>query len=162
MSKKERQELMNRREYSPSYMWNVAGWLIDKLGLHLEEINQECVPQTHTEDIYSSTLDMTIKTGDATGMSAVVTATTEEGITIEAECIGKVYSDADYDANIWTIEGEPNTTMTINRPATVELTCADIVNRIPDVINAEPGYVSTDKLDELKYLVKPMNEYVRD
>ena len=33
---------------------------------------------------------------------------------------------------------------------------------IPDVINGKPGYVSTDKLDELKYLIKPMNEYVRD
>ncbi len=160
MSKEERQKIIDNREYSPSYMWNVAGWLIDKLGLHLKEISQECVPQTHTEDIYSSTLDMTVKAGDATGMSAVVTATTEEGITIEAECIGKVYSAEDYDANIWTIEGEPNTTMIINRPATVELTCADIVNRIPDVINARSGFVPTSEMPELKYRVKPLNEYI--
>lgn len=160
MSKEERQKIIDNREYSPSYMWNVAGWLIDKLNLHLKEISQECVPQTHTEDIYSSTLDMTIKAGDATGMSAVVTATTTEGITIEAECIGKVYSEDDYDANIWTIEGEPNTTMIINRPATVELTCADIVNRIPDVINARSGFVPTSEMPELKYRVKPLNEYI--
>ena len=49
----------------------------------------------------------------------------------------------------------------VSRPATVELTCATIVNRIPDVINGTPGYVSTDKLDELKYRVKPLNEYVK-
>ncbi len=35
----------------------------------------------------------------------------------------------------------------INRPATVELTCATIVNRIPDVINAKPGYVPTKTND---------------
>ena len=34
--------------------------------------------------------------------------------------------------------------------------------QVEDVINGKPGYVSTDRLDELKYLVKPMNEYVRD
>ena len=160
ISEEERQKLINNREFAPSYMWNVAGWLIDKLGLHLTSINQKCIPKTHTEDIYSSTLDMTIKAGDATGMSAVVTATTEEGITIEAECIGKVYSSEEFDANIWTIEGEPNTTLEINKPATVELTCADIVNRIPDVINARSGFVSTSEMPELKYRVKPLNEYI--
>ena len=162
ISDEERQEVINRGEYLPSYMWNVNGWLCSKLGLTPISQTQKCVPQTNSEDINSSTLGMVVKAGDATGMSAVVTTETKEGITIEAECIGKVYSKDDYDKNEWTIEGEPSTTIVVARPATVELTCATIVNRIPDVINGEAGYVSTDKLDELKYLVKPMNEYVKD
>ena len=162
ISDEARQEIINKGEYLPSYMWNVNGWLCSKLGLTPLSQTQKCVPQTYSEDIDSSTLGMTVKAGDATGMSAVVTTTTKEGITIESECIGKVYSKDDFDKNEWTIEGEPNTTIVVARPATVELTCATIVNRIPDVINGKAGYVSTDKLDELKYLVKPMNEYVRD
>lgn len=162
ISDEARQEIINKGEYLPSYMWNVNGWLCSKLGLTPLRQTQKCVPQTHSEDIDSSTLGMTVKAGDATGMSAVVTTTTKEGITIESECIGKVYSKDDFDKNEWTIEGEPNTTIVVARPATVELTCATIVNRIPDVINGKAGYVSTDKLDELKYLVKPMNEYVKD
>ena len=162
ISDEARQEIINKGEYLPSYMWNVNGWLCSKLGLTPLSQTQKCVPQIHSEDIDSSTLGMTVKAGDATGMSAVVTTTTKEGITIESECIGKVYSKDDFDKNEWTIEGEPNTTIVVARPATVELTCATIVNRIPDVINGKAGYVSTDKLDELKYLVKPMNEYVKD
>lgn len=162
ISDEARQEIINKGEYLPSYMWNVNGWLCSKLGLTPLSQTQKCIPQTYSEDIDSSTLGMTVKAGDATGMSAVVTTTTKEGITIESECIGKVYSKDDFDKNEWTIEGEPNTTIVVARPATVELTCATIVNRIPDVINGKPGYVSTDKLDELKYLVKPMNEYVKD
>ena len=157
----ERKAVIDKGEYLPSYMWNVNGWLCSKLGLTPISQTQKCVPQTYKEDIDSSTLGMTVKAGNATGMSAVVTTQTKEGITIESECIGKVYSKEDYDKNEWTVEGEPNTTIVVARPATVELTCATIVNRIPDVINGKPGYVSTDKLDELKYLVKPMNEYVK-
>ncbi len=142
-------------------MWNTNGWLCSKLGLKIKSQTQKCVPQTSSEPIFSNTLNMTIQPGIATGMSAVVTTETEEGITIESECIGKVYSKDEFDKNEWSVEGEPNTTITVARPATVELTCATIVNRIPDVINSQPGYVTTDKMDELKYRIKPLNEYVK-
>ena len=150
----ERRMLIDNGEFLPSYMWNVNGWLCDKLGLTVLSQSQKCVPQTHNEDIDSQTLKMTVKKGDATGMSAVVTTTTKEGITLETECIGKVYSKDDYDVNAWEVIGEPNTKLVIERPATVELTCATIVNRIPDVIKAEPGYVPTSRMGELKYIVK--------
>lgn len=151
MSDEERQEIINKGEYAPSYMWNVNGWLCSKLGLTIISQTQKCVPQTYKEDIYSSTLNMTIKAGDATGMSAVVTTKTKEGITIESECIGKVYASDEFDKNVWTVEGEPTTTITVEKPATVELTCATVVNRIPDVINAEPGYVTTEKMGDLQF-----------
>ena len=154
ISDEERQALINNGEYAPSYMWNVNGWLCSKLGLTVISQTQKCVPQTHTEDIYSSTLGMTVKAGDATGMSAVVTTKTKEGITIESECIGKVYAPDEFDKNVWTVEGEPTTTITVEKPATVELTCATVVNRIPDVINAEPGYVTTEKLGDLQFKLK--------
>ena len=161
ISEEARNNLILNGEFLPSYMWNVNGWLCEKLGLTVESQTQKCVPQTHSEDIFSSTLNMTIKKGDATGMSAVVTTKTKEGITIESECIGKVYSKEDYDKNIWTIEGEPTTTLVIERPSTVELTCATIVNRIPDVINSKPGYITTNKMGELNYRTKPLNEYIQ-
>ena len=154
ITEEERRMLIDNGEFLPSYMWNVNGWLCDKLGLTVLSQSQKCVPQTHNEDIDSQTLKMTVKKGDATGMSAVVTTTTKEGITLETECIGKVYSKDDYDVNAWEVIGEPNTKLVIERPATVELTCATIVNRIPDVIKAEPGYVSTSRMGELKYIVK--------
>ena len=154
ISQEERQAMIDKGEYLPSYMWNVNGWLCDKLGLTVKSQTQKTVPQTHKEDIYSSTLQMTVKAGDATGMSAVVTTQTEEGITIESECIGKVYSKDDFDKNEWTVIGEPETTLIINRPSTVELTCATIVNRIPDVIKSKPGYVPTEEMGDLQYRMK--------
>ena len=147
----ERQELINRGEYAPSYMWNVNGWICDKLGLCVVSQTQKCIPQTYKDDIESSTLGMTVKAGMATGMSAVVITETKEGITIESECIGKVYGPDEFDSNRWTVYGEPNTDLVIDKPQTVELTCATVVNRIPDVIKADSGFVPTSRMGELKY-----------
>lgn len=161
ISDEERQKIIESGEYLPSYMWNTNGWLCDKLGLTIKSQTQVTVPTTYKEDIYSETLGVTVKAGDATGMSAVVTTETEEGITIESECIGKVYAPDEYDKNEWTIYGEPETTIVVAKPATVELTCASIVNRIPDVINSKPGYVPTCEFGELNFKIKPLNEYVK-
>ena len=89
ISDRERQKIIESGEYLPSYMWNVNGWLCDKLGLTVKSQTQVTVPTTYKEDIYSDTLGETVKKGNATGMSAIVTTETEEGITIESECIRK-------------------------------------------------------------------------
>ena len=153
--------LVEKGEYIPSYMWNQNGWLCSKLGLTIISQTQKCVPHTYKEDLHSSTLGMTVKAGNATGMSAIVTTETAEGITLETECIGKVYTPDEFDKNEWTLYGEPETTVIVNRPATVELTCATIVNRLPQLIDSVPGYITTNNLPDNIYMVKPIHEYVK-
>lgn len=160
ISPAERQKLIDQGEFLPSYMWNVNGWLAERLGLTVKSQVQKCVPQTYDKELHSETLGMIIPAGHATGMSAVVTTETEEGVTLETECVGKVYAPEEFDRNDWTLYGEPDTQVVINRPATVELTCATIVNRIPDLINAAPGYVTTDLMPVNSYRVKPLEAYL--
>ena len=160
ISPAERQKLIDQGEFLPSHMWNVNGWLAERLGLTVKSQVQKCVPQTYDKELHSETLGMTIPAGHATGMSAVVTTETEEGVTLETECVGKVYAPEEFDRNDWTLYGEPDTQVVINRPATVELTCATIVNRIPDLINAAPGYMTTDLMPVNSYRVKPLEAYL--
>lgn len=162
ISEKARQKIIESGEFLPSYMWNVNGWIANKLGLTVKKQTQKCIPQYAKEDIFSSTLNMTIKKGGITGMSAVVTTTTEEGVTLETECIGKVYDKTEFDCNDWKILGEPNTEVTINRPNTVELTCATIINRIPELICAPAGYFTTEFMPENNYKYGPMEDYLPD
>ena len=161
ISDAERQALIDQETFLPSYMWNVNGWLCAQLGLTVKTQTQRCVPQIHHSELRSDTLQMTIPAGHATGMSAVVTTLTEEGIAIEAECIGKVYAAGEFDQNVWTIQGEPNTEVIINRPATVELTCATVVNRIPDLIAAPPGFTTTDRMPTNAFRAKDLRFYVK-
>ncbi len=151
ISDKDREKIIKAGDYAPSYMWNVNGWLAGKLGLHIIHQSQKCVPQIAKEDLHSTTLGMDVKKGMSTGMSAVVTSETEEGIILETQCIGKVYASDEFDSNEWTIEGEPTTTIVVNKPSTVELTCASVVNRIPDVMEAPAGYVTTDHFNLPQY-----------
>ncbi len=151
ITEKERRKLIMSGKFLPSYMWNVNGWLCSHLGLTIKSQTQKCVPQLAKNKLKSSTLKMEIPKGYARGMSAVVTTKTKEGIIIETECIGKVYTKEEFDSNIWTVVGEPATEIIVNRPATVELTCATVVNRIPEVIKSPSGFYTTEKMPVNKF-----------
>ena len=161
LSHQEQKELVESGQYVPSYMWNQNGWLCSKMGLTVLSQTQKCVPCVEQEDLASQTLGMTVKAGQASGMRAIVVTETAEGITLETECVGKIFTPQEFDKNEWSLYGEPDTTAIVNRPATVELTCATLVNRIPHLIDAPTGYVTTDQYPYNEYHVKPLHCYVK-
>jgi hypothetical protein len=98
--------------------------------------------------------------GDVVGMFKAISVRTREGIPFKGEQISRVAAlGPDDPTNIseCIIEGLPRLCMRIegrDQEANASA-AASIVNRLPDVIAAEPGYVTIDRLRKLKFRAGP-------
>ena len=115
------------------------------------------------KDIESSTLGRIVKKGQLKGATSLVKTVTEEGVVIEAGVKVIIYGPDDYELNNWAIyDGDTALKTDQPEPPTVELTCATMVNRIPDVLNAPSGYVTTNNMPSMLLPRRVMEAYVND
>ena len=143
------------------FLGDQNGWIVNYMGLHIKSQKVEDIPFTSDKDLFCTPMNLEVKAGKVIGESAVCTTETEEGITVIFEIGGKIYEEGDIDSTQWVIEGDPTTRIVIDRPPTPQLTCTISINRIADIINAEPGYITTEQLPFNVYRRLPMNEYVK-
>jgi len=119
-------------------------------------------PVLAERDTWSQSLASTVRPGHILGVVDAVTIETEEGPAFTFEMAGRVYDAGQADVNEWRISGEPDLHLRNDRVPTRLITCTSVVNRIPDVINAEPGFVTLDRLPKLRYRHFPLDHYVHD
>ncbi len=146
----------------PTFGRNTLGALVTSLGLTPTSVSTQTRPEVARVDTYSKSLDTMISAGRVIGSTDVETVSTREGLTLSFEMTGRVYQPGETDINEWSLTGEPNLKLSNPAVPTAVTTVTQFVNRIPDVINAPPGFVTCEQLPPLKYRAFQLGMYVAD
>ncbi len=150
-------QLMDQAEQPDGFLMRATNDAIcSRLGLSPCGFEVEMKPYLAKKDTYSSAIDRVIPAGDVAGTQEIVTTHTIQGIDVISSDIGYVYSDGEGDICNWKLTGTPDVEVTVPHVNSYLLTMSDLVNRIPDVIRAEPGYQTVSTLPPLSYYPYPM------
>ena len=144
----------------PTFGRNTLGALVEDLGLTAAEVTSTTRPDIAEQPVQSQSLGVTVEPGRVIGFTDVDTVRSHEGITLTFEMTGRLYLEGETDINDWTVEGEPPLRLINPAVPTMMSTVSQMVNRIPDVINAPPGFVTIEKLPRLRYRAFPLGVYV--
>lgn len=138
--------------------------LAARLGLTVKDEIETRAPfiSKDGKDIYCPAYDEYIPAGHVIGTNYHTELKTEEGIDLISDFNAKLAEEGDTGICHWSIEGEPNLEMDIPDMRGELTTAAGLIARVPDVINAKPGFISVADLDFPKYYVRDLNEYVNE
>ncbi len=151
---------IEKRGLLPSFLRNCAEAMCADMGLTISGVKASCEPVIEDVDIYSKSLGVTIPAGKLVGCTDITVIETEQGVTFDTRITGKCYKKGELDTNRWEIHGYPGPNVENHNPPFDIMTCATVVNRIPDVINAPPGFITCEKLPKLKYRAYPLHYYL--
>jgi 2,4-diaminopentanoate dehydrogenase len=151
---------LEHAERPPTFGRNVIDGIMSAVGLTPRVISSRTRPDFAPAELQSKALGLTVPEGGIIGFTDIDEAETFEGPTVSFEMSGRLYAEGEADVNDWTIEGEPELRLSNPAVPTQVTTCTQYVNRIPDVINAPPGFVTVEKLPPLSYRPFSLSQYV--
>lgn len=131
------------------------------LGLTVTDARQNTEPITSERAIRCESLDVTVEAGRIIGITERLELDTAEGIPLRGEYQLKLCAAGEREYKSWRLRGEPDLDVDLGRLDAGFTTVSQPVNRIPDVIDAAPGYVTIEKLPKLKYRHRPLGAYLR-
>lgn len=155
LSKADFEKNIVRKPQAKSYVYNSNEWFASALGLTIATTKEERQPMTASVPVKSESIGKTIPVGDCTGMKVIATTTTKEGVTIVGKQVGKCYepdnsNDKDYCG--WGFKGEPSgVQFSMDSPPTPQMTNTVAMSRIPQIIEAPPGYITSDHFAIARY-----------
>ncbi|MEM9040677.1 MAG: hypothetical protein AAGD33_12340 [Actinomycetota bacterium] len=139
-------ELVDRRgpigELYKLIPWQVAL----ALGYEVTDVVERREPVLFDEPIHAAGLRRDIPAGEPAGLRILVDVATAEGVTAHAHIELRAVEPGDADFMRWTVEGEPTSTIHVDRQVGKPGSATSLINRVRDVIAAPPGIQEIHRL----------------
>lgn len=145
------EEWVSTSQRPPTFGRSSLHVLAAMAGLDIVDSTTTSRPDIAQAPLYCKALAAEIPAGQVIGFTNVDEVTTRQGITLRLEMTGKVYAEGETDSNAWEVRGEPTVRILSDNLATHYTTCGTLLNRIPQLLAAEPGYRTIDGLPQLQY-----------
>lgn len=144
----------------PDWFGRTLEALAARLGMTPTKITNSLEPVLAEHKTHYAGGNRDIEAGLVRGWNQITEIETKEGTVLRSEFISKICDPDEPEFHGWEFVGQPNLKVTIPGLEPPYIICSSIVNRIPDVINAEPGFVSIDKMPAPMYRTKKPESYI--
>jgi 4-hydroxy-tetrahydrodipicolinate reductase len=128
-----------------------AHQIVADLGFSVARVHRTLAPVTYDADVDCRALDCVVAAGRTVGSEEVWSLETDVGIEVRIEAQFRLLRESERESIEWLIEGDPPVQMSIDPPSSHLTTATQLVNRLPDVVEAPSGYVTLDQLPPLRY-----------
>lgn len=123
---------------------------VASLGLTVTAVHETAEATTSAQSIPCSSLGSVIEAGRITGRRSIIEVRTQEGVTATATIELRLTEPGEEEQIEWLVEGDPPARWRLSGLDTGHASASSMVNRIPDVIAAPPGLVTSDRLPPMR------------
>lgn len=134
----------------PQHVLTALGYTVTKVTEHRE-------PIIFDEAVYCRPLEEDIPAGICVGTRILAEVETAEGVTADSSNELRVFKPGEKEHMIWEVDGLPASKIRVDRRQGVWSSSSSMINRVPDVIAAEPGIRLMSELGVMHHtaLVRP-------
>lgn len=144
-------EIASQESRMGSFYKVIPHQVADAIGYTVTKVTERREPIIYDEPIFCKLLERDIVPGECAGTRIVAEVHTQEGLTINAHIELRIFREGEKENMIWEVEGKPSLKVTVERTDAGYFTAASMFNRIPDVIDAEPGLQPISKLGLMRH-----------
>lgn len=161
LTKEQFYERTKSGDVDPDWFGRSLEAIISRLGMTPTKYSYRLEPVIAEHITHYSGGNRDIGAGLVRGWNQISEIETIEGTIFRSEFVSKICCKDEFEFNGWEIHGQPNLKLVIPEMDPPYIICSSMVNRIPDIINARPGFVSLDQMPSPQYRTQPPESYLR-
>jgi len=123
--------------------------VLEKCGLTVTGSSNKIVPALLDTSVFSAAYEREIEAGSVVGYSISVDIDTAEGVAVSGDFQLRILRDDETENFRWDIQGVPSSSIIVERKDSEVASAACMLNRVPDIIKAEPGIRLVSQLGPL-------------